>query len=180
MPMPRIRTTIVNMDDREEQLRRAFRVRQDLIENLRVYLDPEYPLQGVHRDDQKRAYFEVAADRVDAIRELLHARGYDDHTEVSVPDHPNGEGCANCGNIAGPKLPPVCPNCGFRDIAPCPIGGAEVAREDYRKIAVSLFECPDPKGAGAHRVRLAFNDPLFHADGAYRQPLVVACLAEEG
>jgi hypothetical protein len=54
--MPRIRTTIINTDDRKEQLRRAFRVRQDMIENLAVFLDPEYPLQGVHRDDRQRAY----------------------------------------------------------------------------------------------------------------------------
>jgi hypothetical protein len=176
--MPRIRTTITNTDDRKQQLRRAFRVRQDLIENLKVSLDPESPLEGVHRDDQKRAYFEVAAERVDAIRALLHARGHDDYTEVSVPDHPNGEPCINCGNIAGPSRPTVCPNCGFRDIAPCPICGAEVPREDYRKIAGALFQCPDPKGQGAHRVRLAFNEPLFDADGTYRQPLVVVYPAE--
>jgi hypothetical protein len=178
--MPRIRTTIINTMDRKEQLRRAFRVRQDLIENLRVSLDPESPLQGVHRDDQKRAYFEVAAESVDAIQTLLHNRGHDSYTEVSVPDHRNGEACLNCGNIAGPKLPPVCPNCGFRDIAPCPLCGAEVARGDYRKIAGSLFECPDPNGTGAHKVRLAFHDPLFDADGTYRQPLVVVYPAEEG
>jgi hypothetical protein len=177
--MPRIRTTIVNTEDRKEQRRRAWRVRQDLIENLMVSLDPEYPLEGVHSDDQKRAYFEVAADRVDAIRGLLHARGHDGYTEVSVPDHPNGEPCANCGNIAGPERPPVCPNCGFRDIAPCPTCGAEVAREAYRKIAGSLFECPDPKGEGAHRVRLAFNVPLLQEDGTFRQPLVVVYPAEE-
>jgi hypothetical protein len=177
--MPRIRTTIVNTDDRKEQLRRAFRVRQDVIENLDVFLDPEYPLQGVHRDDRQRAYFEVAADRADAVRELLRAQGHDRYTEVSVPNHPNGEPCVNCGNIAGPKLPPVCPNCGFRDIASCPICDADVARQDYRKIAGSLFECPDPEGKGIHRVRLAFHDPLFHADGTYRQPLVVVYPAEE-
>ncbi len=177
--MPRIRTTIINTDDRKEQFRRAFRVRQDLIDHLKVSLDSEYPLQGVHRDGQKRAYFEVAAAQVDAIRSRLDDRGHDGYTEVSVPNLPNGEPCVNCGNIAGPKLLPVCPNCDFQDIAPCPICGAEVAREDYRKIAGSLFECPDPKGKGSHRVRLAFNDPLFNADGTYRQPLVVVYPAEE-
>ena len=121
MPMPRIRTTIVNTNDRKEQRRRAFRVRQDLIDNLPVYLDPDSPLEGVHSDDQRRAYFEVAADQIDAIRAVLHDRGHDGYTEVSIPERPNGEPCVNCGNIAGPKLPAVCPNCGFRDIAPCPI-----------------------------------------------------------
>jgi hypothetical protein len=36
---------------------------------------------------------EVAADRAAAVRELLQARGHDRYTEVSVPDHPNGEPC---------------------------------------------------------------------------------------
>ena len=143
--MPRIRTTIVNTDDRKEQRRRTVRVRQDLIENLRVSLHPESPLEGVHRDDQKRAYFEVAADRVDAIRALLHARGHDGYTMVSVPDHPNGEPCVNCGNIAGSKRLPVCPNCGFRDIAPCRDLPAPGRPRGYRQIAGSLFRCPDPR-----------------------------------
>ena len=70
--MPRYQIQIVNVPDRTEQLRRANRVRDDLIEHAQVWVDPEYPLQGVHRDREGRAYFEFAAENRETISDVLN------------------------------------------------------------------------------------------------------------
>ncbi len=81
---------------------------------------------------------------------------------------------ANCGNVAGPILPTVCPNCRFRDIAACPYCNEEVARQSYLPINGNVFMCPKCQ----HRVRLAMHDPLFNSAGYYNEPLVLVEKAE--
>jgi hypothetical protein len=172
--MPRFRITVINTPDRADQLRRANRIRETLVDHVRVRLDPVYPLQGIHRDEQGRAYFEFAAEDLQPVRIALAQAGHEDHSELMQPVEAPGDACANCGNIAGPILPSVCPNCGFRDISPCPICRCENPRESYERIAGNLFLCPTPLHDGTrHRVRLSFNEPMFGQDGDYRQPLVI-------
>ena len=171
--MPRFRVTVIEPPDRAEQLRRASRIRQDLIERIGVRLDPECPLPGVHRDERARAYLEFAADDLDAVRRLLHEAGHDAYAELSEPREPLGEACADCGNVAGPVLPATCPNCGFHDISRCPICGELHPRPRYERISGDLFRCPTAREGLRHRVRLAFNEPLFNQDGTFHQPLVV-------
>ena len=177
--MPRIRTTIINVDDRREQLRVALRVREQLIKDLHLRADPVSPLSGTHRDEQSRPYLEFAADDIGRVRDFLREQGFESQTRVEPSTTPIGDPCQNCGNIAGPTLPTVCPNCGFRDIDPCPICGQEIPRANYRLAGNSLFVCPHPINGRYHRVRLAFNEPLIDLDGSFRQPLVVVSPVEE-
>jgi hypothetical protein len=175
--VPRMRITITADVDRREQLRLASRIRQRMIEDLHPRLNAEHPLNGIHRNPDGRPYLEFEADA--AAVEVLIRREFADRAGVSLPTETLGEPCANCGNIAGADLPIACPNCGFRDIDPCPICGEPIPRRKYRKVGGSLFVCPHPVGGHYHRVRLAFNDPMFESDGAYRQPLVVVSPVEE-
>jgi hypothetical protein len=171
--MPRFRITITDAADRAEQLRRAARVRHDLIEQAKVRVDSTYPLIGIHRDEQERAYLEMATDDLDQVREVLRQFGHDPYVQMTEPREPLGEACANCGNIAGPVLPAICPNCGFHDIARCPICGELNPRSNYEKLSGNLFRCPVARDGVRHRVRFAYNEPVFEADGTYRQPLVL-------
>jgi hypothetical protein len=171
--MPRTRVTITGVEDRREQLRIASRLRQELIDGLNVRLDHQHPLNGIHRDQLKQPYFEFDVNNVQQVKDFVHARQMEDRVFLYNPVEPLGEPCANCGNIAGPELPTVCPNCGFRDIARCPICETEIPRWEYRKISGSLFVCPNPLHGRFHRVRLTFNEPMFERDGSYREPLVV-------
>src|SRR5262249_22714974 len=118
--MARFRIRIVNVGDRAEQLRRAYQVREDLIEHARVWVDPEHPLEGVHRDTDGHAYLEFAAENRATISDVLNRKHHSDYTVLTATEDPLGEPCQDCGNIAGPAQPPVCPNCGFLDIGRCP------------------------------------------------------------
>lgn len=172
--MPRYRIRIVNVPDRTEQLRRAIRLRGDLIEHAQVWLDTDHPLQGVHRDFEGRPYFEFAADHREAINQVLSRDGYSAFTELTVTEEPLGEPCQSCGNIAGPISPPQCPNCGFVDIGKCPICGEWNSRQRYEHISGNLYYCPTRSPDGArHRVRLVYNEPMFNLDGTFKQPLVL-------
>ena len=74
----------------------------------------------------------------------------------------------NCGIIAGPILPSVCPTCDFRDISPCPHCKQEVARQSYLPVSGDLFKCPMCQ----RLVQLQMHEPLFNGQGVYNQPLV--------
>ena len=140
--MPRFRIKIVNVDDRGEQLRLGYKVREDLIEQGRTWLDPEWPLEGVHRDTEGRAYLELAAESREAIDGVLNRNCHGAYTALSETADPLGDGCQRCDNIAGPVQPPVCPNCGFRDIGPCTVCGKLNSRELYTEISGNQFYCP--------------------------------------
>ncbi len=132
-------------------------------------IDPDSPLQGTHRDEQGQAYFEFSTQFPDEVARVLREHGYDGRVEAREAHEALGQACQNCGNVAGPTLPPVCPNCGVRDISPCPVCCHEVPRQLYTRIAGDLFRCPRCH----NRVRLRFNEPMFVAEGQYNQPLVV-------
>ncbi|QEH35780.1 hypothetical protein OJF2_43370 [Aquisphaera giovannonii] len=176
--MPRTRVTITNVADRREQLRVASRIRTQAVEALRPRLDPENPLNGVHRNRDGQPYFEFNADDFDAVRRFLADHDAGHGIVVTEATERLGEACVNCGNVAGPTLPTVCPNCGFRDIDPCPICGNEVSRRDYRRSG-PIFTCPTAINGHYHHVRLTFNEPLFERDGSFRQPLVIVSPAED-
>src|SRR5262249_49627209 len=144
-----------------------------LIEQAPVRLDPKHPLPGTHRDEQGQAYFELATDDLNHVREVLEHAGHFPYAAITEPQSPPGDSCANCGNVAGAILPAVCPNCGFEVCPPCPVCGIVNPRQSYDKVPGSLFLCPTPLDELRHRVRLTFHEPMFNADGSYRQPLVV-------
>lgn len=168
MPV-RMRATVTATGDRVDELRTAANLRRDLWAHSPVEVDPDHPLHGTHRDEHGRAYFEFATEFPDEVRRVIEQYDYADKVALTeMPDLP-GEECANCGNVAGPVRPTVCPSCQFRDISPCPICGEEVSRQSYSRISGDLFRCPRCR----NRVRLRYNSPMFLSDGSYNQPLVM-------
>jgi hypothetical protein len=168
MPV-RMRLTVKAKKDRASELRTAADVRRDLWAHSPVEVDPDHPLHGTHRDQDGRVYFEFATELPDEVRRVIEKYQYTDNVELTETSTLPGEECANCGNVAGPLQPTVCPNCQFRDISPCPICRQEVSRQSYTRISGDRFRCPNCK----NRVRLRFNSPMFLPDGSYNQPLVV-------
>ena len=171
--MHRYRIKIVNVSDRTEQVRLAYRLRDELISTAQVWVDADFALEGVHRDSNGLAYVEFAATSREVIGEVLDSGGYSGYTELSETDEPLGDACRECGNIAGSVQPPKCPNCGFSDIGACPVCGVLHARHEYEEAGTNLFYCPTRSNGTRHRVRLMFNDPLFRPDGTFNQPLVL-------
>lgn len=165
----RMRVTVNPQNDRAIELRTAADVRRDLWSQLPVEVDPNHPLHGTHRDKDGRAYFEFATELPREIRRVIEEHEYRDKIELTEEPALPGEECANCGNVAGPIQPTVCPNCQFRDITPCPFCSKEVSRQSYIRISGDQFRCPNCK----ERVRLGFNSPMFLPDGSYNQPLVI-------
>jgi hypothetical protein len=170
----RVRITVIPTDDRAEDLRTAANVRRDLFAHSPVEIDPDNPLHGTHRDDQGRAYFEFSTEFPDEVRRVIEQFGHQDRVEVTPVHEEIGDACQNCGNIAGPVLPSVCPNCGFHDISPCPCCGQRIPRQQYVRLGSTLFQCPHCR----NRVGLRFNEPMFLSDGTYNQPLVIVEAAE--
>ncbi len=171
--MTRFRITVLDPPDRAEQIRRASRIRRDLIEQVKVRIDPIYPLQGIHRNNEGRAYLEFVTDDLDEVRHVLRSAGHERYAELNESNEPLGEACTNCGNIAGAILPAICPNCDFHDVSRCPICGELNPRTAYERIRGTLYLCPTKQEGIRHRVRLVFNEPMFNPDGSNRQPLVL-------
>lgn len=165
----RLRITVRPTGNRTDDLRVAANVRRDLWAHSPVEIDPDNPLHGTHRDQDGRAYFEFLTRHPDEVERILRQYHYADRVEVREAHEPIGQSCQNCGNVVGPVLPTVCPNCQFRDISPCPVCHQEVPRQNYTRIAGDLFRCPHCH----NQVRFRFNDPMFLSDGVYNQPLVV-------
>jgi len=172
-PMSRYRVTISGGPEGIGQLRCATELRDELIDRGQVWVDPEFPLQGIHRNSEGMPYFEFTTTNREAISDVLNRAENGEHARLTETDEPLGEPCQDCGNIAGSVLPPVCPNCGFLDISPCPVCGENHARQNYEKISGNLFYCPTRRGGVRHRVRLIFNEPMFRPDGRFNQPLVL-------
>ena len=168
MPV-RMRATLKATSDRVGELRTAMNLRRDLWAHSPIEIDPDHPLRGIHRDEGGRAYFEFATESLGEIHRVIKEYHYSDQVELTEPSTLPGDECMNCGNVAGPVRPTVCPNCQFRDISPCPICLQEVPRELYTRISGDLFRCPQCK----KRVRLRFNSPMFLLNGDYHQPLVM-------
>jgi hypothetical protein len=174
--MKKVRITIAhNAADPADDLRVAAMVRRDLWAHSPVEVDPDSPIHGTHRDKDRNAYFEFATNYPDEVNRVLREYGYTDRAKMHIAEGEVGPECADCGNIAGPVLPTVCPTCGFRDISRCPYCNQEVARQSYLPVAGDLFKCPQC----GHRVRLHIHDPLFNAEGYYNQPLIVVTKAGE-
>ncbi|MDQ2730107.1 MAG: hypothetical protein M3Y56_00485 [Armatimonadota bacterium] len=169
----RIRITVKQLEDRREALSTAADLRRIVWSELPAEPDIEYPLHGTHRDMDGRAYFEVSGVELGTVRELLDQKGYSDRVEVVETCASLGQPCLKCGNIAGPALPTVCPNCQFRNISPCPACRNENPRETYTTLGGNLFRCPTCHNV----VHLHYNNPMFVDDGDYNQPLVLIDLA---
>ncbi|MGC1720155.1 MAG: hypothetical protein WA746_14300 [Isosphaeraceae bacterium] len=165
----RMRVTIKAQGDRASELTTATDVRRDLWAHSPVEIDPDHPLRGTHRDEDGRAYFELATEFPREVHRVIEEHKYTGKVELTETPALPGEACANCGNVASPVRPTVCPNCQFRDITPCPFCSEEVSRQSYIRISGDLFRCPRCK----NRVRLRYNNPMFLPDGSYNQPLVV-------
>lgn len=165
----RMRVTVLPTGDRANDLRVAASVRRDLWAHSPVEIDPDNPLRGTHRDERARAYFEFSTQCPEEVKRVLREHGHAHLVDLQEVNEPVGEACQNCGNIAGPVFPTVCPNCNFRDISACPACHREVPRQNYTRIGGNLFRCPHCHS----RVRLHFNEPMFVDDGTYNQPLVV-------
>ena len=165
----RIQITVLPTENRTNDLRVADKVRRDLWSRSPSEIDPDNRLHGTHRDAQGRAYFEFSPHNVEEVKRVLHEFGHAERVEVREVDEPIGPECQNCGNVVGPVLPTVCPNCDFRDISACPVCHEEVPRQSYIRNGGEVFRCPHCHS----RVRLRFNEPMFVGDGTYNQPLVV-------
>ncbi len=174
--MKRIRLTIRhNPSDPADDLRYADRVRRDLWAHSPVEVNPDSPTHGTHRDPERNAYFEFATNYEDEVGRILEKYGHQARVTLDVDETEVGPECVNCGNIAGPILPTICPTCRFRDISACPYCHQEVARQAYLPDEEGdLFRCPECN----HRVRMQFHEPLFDNQGFYNQPLVVVEKAE--
>lgn len=171
--MRRIRITALPNSDPPKELRRLAILRRDLYGHSPVEIDPDNPAHRTQRDHDRRAYFEFSTDFVDEVRRVLREYGHEQHVIMEEVPGPAGEPCLNCGHIAGPVTPPVCPNCDFREISPCPQCHQDSARQEYSPVTGDLFRCPRCKTY----VRLCFNDPLTLADGSYNQPVIVVEVA---
>ena len=164
----RIRITVKTTGDWRKDLRVAANVRRDLWAHSPVEIDPDNPLEGTHRDEQERAYFEFSTPYPEEVRRVLESHAERVEVQEGVRE-PIGQACQNCGNVAGAVLPTVCPNCHFRDISACPICNTEVPRQRYTRVSGDLFRCPHCH----NQVRFRFNEPMFLGDGTYNQPLVL-------
>jgi DNA-directed RNA polymerase subunit RPC12/RpoP len=173
--LKRVRITIHHDPDHpSEDLRRAVRVRRDLWAHSSVEIDPDGRDHGTHRDEHGNAYFQFVTDRLDEVERVLNEYGHADYAKFQfMEDLGSGAECVSCGNIS-PENVTQCPNCGFRDIDPCPYCNHEIGRLVYLPKGGDLFKCPNCH----HRVRLSFTDPLFDANGHYSQPLVRVVPAE--
>lgn len=168
--MPRIRLTVQhNPGDPTDDLRYAARLRADLWAHSPVEIDPDSRVHGTHRDADRNTYFEFATGMLDEVERVLIEHGYKDRVTLTVAHDPPGEACQNCGNVAGPVLPAVCPACKHRDIDCCPNCGEDVPRQEYDRIAGDVFRCPHCK----RRVRLRLNPSIWRNDGTLNQPVVV-------
>ncbi|MBW3540858.1 MAG: hypothetical protein KY476_11355 [Planctomycetes bacterium] len=168
--MPRIRLTVRrNPDEPADDLRYAARVRRDLWAHAPVELDPDGRVHGTQRDADRNVYFELATELLPEVQRVLERLGHSDRVSVAIAEEPIGEACQNCGSIAGPVLPTVCPTCGHRDIDPCPNCGSEVPRQEYAGLSGDLFQCP----ICHQRVRLRINPEVWKADGTLNEPVVV-------
>src|SRR5580693_3549110 len=127
-------------------------------------------VRGEYVRNDGRLYLEVpAATRLPDERELREAAGGAAVvTREEIAARAPADECLNCGNV--PEAPSsVCPNCGFREISPCPDCGWEISRTEYVAAGGSFFQCPH-----CHtRVRLAYNEPLWRDDGHYNEPAIV-------
>ena len=170
----RMRITVIPTGDRTDDLRTAASVRRDLFAHSHIEIDPDNPLHGTHRDDDGRAYFEFSTDDSDEAHRVVDKFGHAKRVELTETHEVFGEACQNCGNVAGPILPVVCPNCGFQDISPCPCCGQSISRGQYVRRGNTLFQCPNCR----NHVGLRFNEPMFLSDGTYNQPLVIVEAAE--
>jgi hypothetical protein len=168
--MKKVKITIAhNSTDPADDLRVAALVRRDLWAHSPVEVDPDSPVHGTHRDPDRNAYFEFATDFPDEVQGVLREYHYTARAKMEIVKEDVGPACANCGNVAGPILPSVCPTCHFQDISPCPYCKHEAARQSYLPVSGDLFKCP----LCGRRVRLHSHDPLFNAEGYFNEPLVV-------
>ena len=168
MPV-RMRATLEQTGDRVGELRMATELRKVLRSLSSVERNADKVLQGIHRDEKGRAYLEfLTASPVD-VRRIIEEGEFAGQFALTESTIEPGEECVNCGNVAGPKLPTVCPNCHFRDVSPCALCKQEISREAYIRLFGDLFLCPSCD----NQVRLRFNSPMFLPDGSYNPPLVV-------
>jgi len=165
----RMRITLTTNGERRAELATATDVRQEVWSRSVVQVDPDNPLYGFHRDEQGRAYFEFATQDPAQVLRVLQEGGYADRVQLGESPSLPGEECENCGNVAGPLLPTVCPNCDFRDISPCPACHHEVPRASYTPLGSRWLRCPHC----GNRVRFRFNEPMFLSDGSFNPPLIV-------
>ncbi len=169
----RMRITVKPANDRVGEMQTASDLRRVLWAHAPVDVDPEHPLHGAHRDGSGRVYIEFATEFPEEVRRVIGQHHLTERVELTASPSIPGRECSNCGNVAGPVQPAVCPNCGFHDIAPCPSCREPIPRDSYIAVSGSIFVCPHCK----NHVRLGYNSPMFLPDGHYNQPLVLVAEA---
>ena len=159
--------TVAKGTDPTEELRYAARVRRDLRAHSPVDVDPDDPRNATYRNAERQPYFELVTDMPQEVKRVIEQYGHSQRVRVTEVDEERGPECLNCGNVAGPVLPTVCPNCQMREISPCPYCGQEVPRQHYIPVSGDLFICPQCRS----RVRVQTNPESFAEDGSYSPPL---------
>ena len=138
--MTKVRITIKhNPTDSADDLRIAARVRRDLGPARPSRLSLTVLHTGHTEIRIRNAYFEFATNYPDEVQKVIDAFGYAPRAGVSIVTEGSGPECTNCGHIAGPVLPTICPTCGFRDISACPYCHQEIARQDYIPMSGDMF-----------------------------------------
>lgn len=177
--MTNVEFIVPGLGDRKDTLRAASRARLHVRDRLGEQAQ-NAPLRGVHWLPGDRAYFDLNVPSIKEAEEALSDLEIDGQPVPSIAVQPApavyGDPCVNCGNIAGRSTPPVCPNCNFREISPCPNCKHDISRTEYIPVVGSVFKCPNC----SDHVRLTYNEPMFDRNGDYRSPLILIERAEEG
>ena len=108
MPV-KMRATLEPTGDRVAELRTATNLRKVLRSLSSVERNADNILQGIHRDEDGRAYLEfVTASPVDVCR-IIEEGEFAGKFALAESTTEPGEECVKCGNVSGPTLPTVCP-----------------------------------------------------------------------
>ena len=143
------------------------KIRRDLYAHGPIEIDPDAKDFSTRRDQDGKAYFQFVTEFWDLAKQILDRFQYSSKVDVKL-QQVEGEQCLNCGTTHKPVAPPICDNCGFREITACANCHHEISRSEYIRVSGNLYRCPNC----AARVRLTFADPLTMPNGNPSEPSI--------
>ncbi len=163
--MRQIRITVRNIPRRAGETCIST-VRRDFLSYWPLEIDLDDPFH-VRQDDGDQFYFEFTTEKLEqAVIQFLRERGHEPYVQVDAQEHAAPD-CIQCGFPRG--VTTKCPNCGFRDITPCPACAREVPRDHYLSVAEDFFLCPHCH----QQVWLGFALPANDGDASVNEPMIV-------